>query len=274
MKKNLKYLAKKKDREEKITMLACYDYPTAQWAEEAGVDVILVGDSLGVNLLGYDSPEQVTMDDMLHHFKAVRRAVREAFLIADLPLGSCRNPQKAFEDANCLIDHGADAVKLELFDLRMINYLLDNYIEVCFDMIFPWAKIQLGKPGKNDIDLLVEIIKIAMALQMDGLGLFILTMFPEAAARAATQRLSVPVIGVGSGKYTDGQALIAAEMLGACKPQGSGYYNRCYADFEPRGRKAIQIFVQETLAGKFPSSENSEKLSNSEEEKLLQILEK
>lgn len=273
MKKNLKYLAKKKDREEKITMLACYDYPTALWAEEAGVDIILVGDSVGVKLLGYDSPEQVTMDDILHHFKAVRRAVKEAFLIADLPLGSCRNPAQALEDSSRLLDQGADAIKIELFDIGMITYLLDNYIEVCFDMIFPWAKMQLGKSQDDDSLLLADIIKIAMSLQMDGLGLFVLTMFPEAAAKAATQWLSVPVIGVGSGRYTDGQALIAAEMLGISKAQGSGYYNRRFADFENTGRTAFQNFVRQTMAGRFPSAEHTEKMSEAEIEKFLKALE-
>lgn len=273
MKKNLKYLAKKKDREEKITMLSCYDYPTARWAEAAGVDILLVGDSLGVKVLGYDDPGQVTMDDMLHHFKAVRRAAEDSFLVADLPLSSCRSLQQALDDSNCFLDQGADAIKIEAFDLNLIAHLLDNYVEVCFDLIFPLAKKQYCRDRKDDVDILVEIIKIAMELQKDGLAVFLLTMFPEEAARAATELLSVPVIGVGSGRFTDGQVLIAAEMLGMGNAQGNGYHNKQFADFQQMGTAAMDAFVRETLAGKFPTPGNSTKLTESETEKLLQALE-
>jgi len=272
MLKDLKYLHKKRDREEKITMLSCYDYPTARWAEAVGADIILVGDSLGVNMLGYETPQQVTMNDMVHHFKAVRRAVQECFLIADLPSSSSHDFEKSLDDSKRLLDFGADAIKIETFDLKIIRHLLDNYIEVCFDMIFPLAQQQFGG-AKDDADLLIDIIKMAMELQKDGLALFVLTMFPEEAAKEATELLSVPVIGVGSGRFTGGQGLIAAEMLGICGAHGDGYYNQRFADFERLGRSAMEEFIRATTAGEFPGPANCRKLSESEIEKLTHAFE-
>ncbi len=260
MKKNLKYLMKKKDRDEKITMLSCYDYPTAKWAEEAGVDIILVGDSLGVNLLGYESADQVTVEDMLHHFRAVQRAIKEAYFIVDLPSASLKSPEQALKDSQAFMDCGADAVKIESFDQELIGFLLDNYIEVCLDLVYPLAKQQFAGSDKDEVSLLVELIKLAMELQKDGLGMFMLTMFPQEAAKAATELLSVPVIGVGSGRHTSGQALIGLEMMGMVSAEGHARYIKQLVNVEGLGRRAFAKFIEETEKGIFPSNENCDNL--------------
>ncbi len=260
MKKNLKYLMKKKDRDEKITMLSCYDHPTAKWSEDAGVDIVLVGDSLGVNLLGYENAEQVTMEDMLHHFKAVQRAIKEAYLIVDLPLASLKSPEQALKDSQTFMDSGADAVKIESFDQELIAFLLDNYIEVCLDLIYPFAKEQYSVTEKDESGLLVALIKMAMALQKHGLGIFMLTMFPQEAAKAATELLSVPVIGVGSGKYTNGQALIVTEMIGMVSAKDHARYVKQLVNVEGLSRRALAKFIEDTGTGIFPSDENCDSL--------------
>ncbi|MGD9211434.1 MAG: 3-methyl-2-oxobutanoate hydroxymethyltransferase [Desulfobacteraceae bacterium] len=274
MKKNLKYLQIKKDKNEKITMLACHDAPTAKWAEKAGVDIILVGDSLGVNFLGYNRSEQVTTDDILHHFRAVHRVTKNAYLIVDLPLSSCKNTQHALDDANKLIDYGADAVRIRTFDLRLAKYLLTNYIDICFDVVYPLVKQQFGPSAEDTTNALIEIIKIALELQKDGVAMFLFTLFPEQAAKAATELLTVPTLGVGSGPFTNGQMLIAAEMLGICNISGNGRYNKQYVNMEQLGLTAIQKFVQETQAGGFPMSNNSVSMESSDAISFLNALEK
>src|SRR5919202_2788961 len=113
MKKDRAYLAAKKQAYEPIVMLTCYDYPTALLQEEAGIDVIFVGDSVGTNVLGYTSETEVTMDDMVHHLKAVRRGVREAYLLVDMPYASYDQPEIALKNATTFLDCGAVGVKLE-----------------------------------------------------------------------------------------------------------------------------------------------------------------
>ena len=112
-KKDLAFIHAKKQAGRKITMLTGYDYPTACLEEQAGIDIILVGDSVGTNVLGYASEREVTMEDMVHHLKAVRRGVAQAYLLVDLPYQSYETPQQALANATTLLTHGADAVKLE-----------------------------------------------------------------------------------------------------------------------------------------------------------------
>ncbi len=272
MKKSKQFLIHKKHNHEKITMLSCYDYPTTLWAEEAGVDIILVGDSVGVKMLGYESPEQVTMEDMLHHLKAVYRGLSKAYLIADLPLSSSKSKVKALDDSKRFIDHGADAIKIENFDIKIVEHLLDNQIEVCFDVLYPFVKDHFSKPGQDEIDSLVDVINTLLKLENAGVSLFLLTMFPEEASKIVSEILKSPVIGIGSGKYTDGQVLILAEMLGMVEPFDQGIYNNRYDFFAEKGRRAIKQFVQETVKNEFPTDKNSINLEKIHVEKLNKSL--
>ena len=133
MKKNIAYLQTKKQQKQPITVLTCYDYPTACLQDAAEIDIVFVGDSVGTNILGYKSELEVTMADMLHHLKAVRRGVTNAYLLIDMPYASDRNPKQAIANANLFLDNGADGVKLEggTEKIPIISALTEQDIEVC-----------------------------------------------------------------------------------------------------------------------------------------------
>ena len=214
-------LQSKKERGQKICMLTAYDYPTAALQDEAGLDVILVGDSVGTNVLGYRGPQQVTMDDILHHLRAVRRAVRRAFLLADLPFMSFQpSVETAVKNAGRLVQEGgAEGVKLEggLPVLPQLKAIVDAGIPVVGHLGFtPQSQAREfylfsdrrgtvpkfhGK-GPKGAKALVE-----QALRLEDAGVFslVLEMVTEEAAQAVTERLKIPVIGIGAGRYCDGQ---------------------------------------------------------------------
>src|SRR5262245_14923234 len=133
MNKDLSYLLTKKAQHTPIVMLTCYDYPTAQMEDEAGIDIIFVGDSLGTNVLRYATETEVTLGEMLHHLKAVRRGVQEAYLLVDLPYGSYQTPAMAVENARRLLLHHPDGVKLEggIEQVEVVRALVAQGIEVC-----------------------------------------------------------------------------------------------------------------------------------------------
>jgi 3-methyl-2-oxobutanoate hydroxymethyltransferase len=268
MKKNLQYLTEKKNKKSKITMLSCYDYPTALLAEQAGMDIILVGDSVGTKMLGYKSPNQVTMEDMIHHVKAVRRAVTDSYLMADMPLSSVGTPAQALKDARIFVDHGADGVKIEVFETEIVSLLSENGIEVCVDLIFPF--LQLRDSQKSLGELSADYVKIALNHQQQGAALLVFTMAPEEIAKLATEQLKNPTIGVGSGRYTDGQVLIAPEMLGMGKV--THYYNKLYDNFEERTLKAIETFVNEVINNKFPAESNCRHITEDQIKEVNELM--
>jgi 3-methyl-2-oxobutanoate hydroxymethyltransferase len=258
VKKDTKFLAEKKSRRSKITMLSCYDYPTALLAERAGVDIILVGDSVGTKTLGYKSPNQVTMEDMIHHIKAVRRGITDSYLMGDLPLSSVQSPAQALKDARIFLDHGADGVKIEVFETEIVSVLSENGIEVCVDLIYPF--LQQRDSQKPVVKLLADYVAIALNHQRHGAALLVFTMAPEEIAKLAAEQLKIPAIGVGSGRYTDGQVLITTEMLGMTK--APLYYNKRYDAFEERTLKAMQQFVDEVTNSEFPTEQNSQHIGD------------
>jgi len=260
MKKKLQFLAEKKSKKSKITMLSCYDYPTSLLAEQAGVDIILVGDSVGTKMLGYKSPNQVTMEDMIHHIKAVRRGITNSYLMGDLPLSSVQSPAQALQDARIFLDNGVDGVKIEVFETEIVSLLSENGIEVCVDLIYPFLQQRVSQ--KPAAALLADYVAIAFNQQRHGAALLVFTMAPEEIAKLTTDQLKIPTIGVGSGRYTDGQVLIAAEMLGMSKV--THYYNKLYDTFEERTLRAMQQFVTEVTNNEFPTEHNSRHISENQ----------
>ena len=251
---------------EKIAMLTCYDYPTALWQEDAGVDVIFVGDSVGTNMLGYDHEREVTMDDMIHHLKAVRRGVVRAYLLADLPYESCRTPDVALENALRFVSLGADGVKLEGFRMDVVKALVARGIDT-------WAHLGLN-PQIHDRKGLkartaaaaVELVENSLALQEAGAGFLVLEMIPEEVAGTVTKRLTIPTIGIGAGRFTDGQVLIVADVLGANDLDLKHVAQ--YDDFTARGKKALSRYVADVRRGRFPDRQQVRHLAAKELEQL------
>ncbi|MFC1735714.1 3-methyl-2-oxobutanoate hydroxymethyltransferase [Candidatus Hydrogenedentota bacterium] len=262
MKKTCQYLNDKKQRGEKITMLTCYDYPTAVWEDEAGVDIIFVGDSVGTNVLGYESEREVTMDDMVHHLRAVRRGVSTAYLLCDLPYMTCETPEQALENASLLLSHGADGVKLEGFKPNIVKHLAEHEIEVCAHLgLNPQIHDKAGLKAK-EVDSAIKLIEDSLALEEAGACFIVYEVVPEEVAQEATQRLSIPTIGIGAGRHTDGQVLIVSDMLGI--NAFDLRHSKKFEDFHGRAIKAIEAYVSDVQRGLFPEERHARHLQTFE----------
>jgi 3-methyl-2-oxobutanoate hydroxymethyltransferase len=259
--KDLAYLRAKKQAGAKISMLTCYDYPTARLEEQAGIDIVFVGDSVGTNVLGYASEREVTMADMLHHLRAVRRGVASAFLLADLPAGAYATPELALLNARALIDHGADAVKLEggQEQLAVVRALVAAGIAVCGHL--GYTPQTLSRPGRRAavqgraFEGATALLTAALALERAGVALLVLELVPGPLARLAAARLAMPVIGIGAGPDCDGQVLIVNDLLGLT-PFRLKLAKR-YAEFDALTLAALDAYRREVEAGAFPAAEHT-----------------
>ncbi|HUG76073.1 MAG TPA: 3-methyl-2-oxobutanoate hydroxymethyltransferase, partial [Burkholderiales bacterium] len=199
---------------ERMAMLTAYDYPSARLVAEAGVDLILVGDSLGMVVLGYDSTTPVTMDDMVHHTRAARRGAPEAFLIADLPFLSYGTFEQALENsARLMKDAGADSVKLEggVEVAPIVQALVRAGVPVLGHVgLTPQTASSLGGyklQGKDEVNAR-RILEGALALDAAGCWGVVLELVPAQLARLVTERIAIPTIGIGAGPNCDGQVLV------------------------------------------------------------------
>jgi 3-methyl-2-oxobutanoate hydroxymethyltransferase len=239
---------------QKITMITCYDYPSARVFDQSEVDIIFVGDSVGTNVLGYRSELEVTMADMIHHLKAVRRGVTRKTLMVDLPYATYRSKNEALENAKALIGKGADIVKLEggAETAPIVEALVGGGINVCGHLGF---QPQVMKSDKRAVfgSLAGEAEKIyrdAQALEAAGVRYVVLECVPEMVAKIVTEAISVPTIGIGSGKYCSGQVLVSTDLL--------GWYDmpyrfvKRYENFAQRAVEAVNRFVTEVQSRKYP----------------------
>lgn len=266
MAKNSEYFLNKKQKQEKITMLTCYDYPTACLEEQAGIDIILVGDSLGTNVLGYESETEVTLADMIHHLKAVRRGVSEAYILVDLPFGTYDNPQIALTSARKLIENGADGVKLEGFKPEIITHLVNHQIQVCGHLgLLPQTQTKKSLQGKT-FEAAKILIENSLDLEKSGVFLLLFELIPAELGKIITQQLTIPTIGIGAGKYTDGQVLVVNDILGIT-PRKLSIFKK-YSDFHSLAWQAINTYKQEVENNIFPAQENSRNMDKEELHKL------
>lgn len=211
----------KKCEGKKITMLTAYDYPMAKLVDEALIDVILVGDSLGMVVLGYDSTVPVTMDEMIHHSKAVRRGTKCAFLIGDMPFMSYQvSKEEAVRNAGRFMkEAGCDAVKLEGGDevLDVTMAIVDVGIPVLGHLgLTPQTISKLGgyKIQGKDAKAAKRILEQALKLEAAGCFAIVLECVPDKVAKLITEKLMIPTIGIGAGPYCDGQVLVTNDMVG------------------------------------------------------------
>lgn len=273
MRKTVPDFFKMKDEHERIAMLTSYDYPTAHWAEEANVDMILVGDSLGMVVLGYDTTVPVTMDDMLHHTKAVRRGAPQTFVVTDMPFMSYPTIDIALSNAGRLIkEGGADAVKLEGGEgyVPIIKALTQAGIPVVGHIgLTPQTASQLGgfKVQGRDFESAKQLMRDAHALEEAGVMAITLEAIPAEVARRITQEVNVPTIGIGAGKECDGQVLVIHDMLSMFdrfKPK----FVKTYGNVKPIAVEGIRQYVTEVKEQRFPGSEHEFSISEEVIEKL------
>jgi 3-methyl-2-oxobutanoate hydroxymethyltransferase len=256
-------LLQKKKRKEKIVMLTAYDYPLARLVEEAGVDMILIGDSGGMVKLGYPSTIPVTMEEMLMMVKAVRRGAPKTFLIADLPFLSYQvSHQQAIRNAGRLIkEGGADAVKLEggvrmagaVRAITAAGIVVQGHIGLT-----PQNVTQIGgyrAQGKT-FEKAKALIDDALALEEAGIFSLILEAVPVRLANFITDKIEVPTIGTGSGAGCDGQNLITPDLLGYYDVFCPKYVKR-YADVNAVAGEALKRYKEEVSAGAFPGEEHT-----------------
>lgn len=270
MKKNVQYLLGKKQNQQKIIALTCYDYTTAMLQDKAGVDVIFVGDSVGTNVLGYEDETQVTMDDIVHHLKAVRRGVKESFILADLPHLSYQTPEQALENSKRLISHGADCVKLEGLQENVVKCLIEHNIPVCGHLgLLPQSQQKKAVQGKT-FDQAKEIITAAEKLEKLGIFMLVLELIPEELAQVVTKKLNIPTIGIGSGRCTDGQVLIVNDILGIT-PRKFRLAKK-YQDFQTLTLDAIEKYSRDIEKNAFPAEENLRHMPETELNELNQWL--
>ncbi len=247
----------------KVAMLTAYDFPTARIAEEAGVDVVLVGDSVAMTKLGYESTLPVTMDEMLHHVKAVKRGLSRALLVADMPYLSYELDAKeaARHAGRFLKEGGAHAVKLEggLDVAPIVKELVKVNVPVFGHVgLTPQAVHRLGGyrvQGRRPEDA-ERIATEERVLEGAGCCAIVLECVPAELAREITRRVQIPTIGIGAGPHCDGQVLVSDDMLGLTEGGPTKFVKR-YADLRGQAVKAFSDYCREVRDGDFPGPEHS-----------------
>ncbi len=254
---------KLKQENKKITMLTAYDFTTAKLIDESGIDTILVGDSLGMTMLGYESTIKVTMDDMLHHTKAVTRACKRAFVIADMPYMSYHiDAKEAVYNASRLIkEAGANAIKLEGGQefVDTIKAIIKAQIPVVGHLgLTPQSINVLGGykvQGKKDDDK-KRLIEDALALQEAGVVAIVLECIPSDLAKDISNKLEIPTIGIGAGKDCDGQVLVIQDMLGLYSEFVPKFVKQ-YKKLGDEYKNGIKDYIEEVRKGEFPKKEHT-----------------
>lgn len=262
MKKTMAHLHEKKNNGQKIVMLTCYDYRTAVLQEQAGVDVIFVGDSVGTNVLGYSRETEVTLDEILYHLKMVRRGVHDAYLLADMPYQTYEEPEMALMTAKKLLAQGADGVKLEGMQAPVIELLHEHGIEVWAHLGYnPQFHENVAAQGKTFEDAAV-LVEGALELQRAGACMLVLELIPEELADIVTKRLSIPTIGIAAGRHTDGQVLIVHDMLGM-NPQKLRHV-KPYFNYNEQALQAFHAYAEEVRQCQFPEEAHVRHMKESE----------
>lgn len=260
--------------ERKITMLTAYDYPLASLVDRAGMDMILVGDSLANVVLGLDSTTKVGMFEMIHHAKAVVRAVKHALVIGDMPYESYQvNPEESVKNAKRFIDEAkCDAVKLEWFDrcLEVTEEIIKAGISVMGHIgLTPQTADKLGgfKVQGKDAEHARRLIEQALALEKLGCFSIVLECVPDKIAEMITQKIKIPTIGIGAGINCDGQVLVTHDSLGLFE-RFTPKFAKKYINLSPMILQALIDYKEEVIAKKFPAKEHSFTIKEEELKKL------
>ena len=262
MRSSLTTLNKLRAQGEKLAMLTCYDATFATLLEAQGIDILLVGDSLGMVLQGFDSTLPVSLDDMVYHTTCVARGAKQAFIIADMPFGTFQiSPEKTFAHAARLMAAGAQMVKLEggAAMLSTVKFLTERGIPVCAHIgLTPQSVHQLGgyRVQGKDTQAAQTLLADAIALQNAGAGMMVLEAVPAALAAEITAQLNIATIGIGAGVNCAGQVLVLHDMLGIY-PGKKARFVKDFMSGSSSIAEAITRYVAEVKSGAFPSPEHS-----------------
>lgn len=266
---------KMKNEKKKISMLTAYDYPMAKLIDESGIDCILVGDSLGTAVLGYDDTTQVTMEDMVHHSKAVSRGVKRALVVTDMPFLSYHMGQnKSVYNAGRLVQEGnAQAVKLEGGEeiIDDVKAIIKAGIPVMGHLgLTPQSIHKLGGyfvQGKTE-EQAKRLINDAIALEKAGVFAIVLECIPVELSKIITSKLSIPIIGIGAGVECDGQVLVSYDMIGLFQGRTPKFVKQ-YSDLSSLIKESVTKYVQDVKYGTFPREEQT---IHAEDERLFNNL--
>lgn len=252
----------KKQNREQITCLTAYDYASARLLDEAGIDLILVGDSLGMVMLGYENTLPVTVEEMLHHTRAVRRGVKRAFLVADMPFASYHvSGDEAIRNAARFIKDGAEAVKIEGGEKRaqLVERLVDAEIPVVGHIgLTPQSLHAMGgyKVQGKSLKAVEQLVHDALALERCGACCVVLEGMPREVAALITHEIEIPTIGIGAGPDCDGQILVFHDLLGLTFAPPAKFVRR-YADIGSIITRAVEAYKDDVKAGGYPADSES-----------------
>jgi 3-methyl-2-oxobutanoate hydroxymethyltransferase len=254
-------LAEMKRQGKLISALTAYDYATSRLVDEAGIDMILVGDSLAQVILGHDNTLSVTVDEMLHHARAVRRAVRRALVVADMPFGSYHGPiaEGVANAIRFVKEAGAEAVKIEGPRSALVEALTDAEIPVVAHLgLTPQSVHRMGgyRVQARSVDTILRLKSDAHSLADAGAGALVLEGVPREVAAAITSELSIPTIGIGAGPACDGQILVFHDLVNMTFAPPAKFVRR-YADASALIRTAVEHYREDVERRAFPSDQES-----------------
>ena len=279
-KKSILDFAVMKEKGEKVTWITAYDFPTANLAEQAGIDMILVGDSVGMVVYGYPGTLPVTMNQIMYHTEAVRRGAPNTFIVGDMPfLSYHKSVADAIENAGRFYkEANVDAVKLEGGKrvAPQIRGIADSGMVVIGHIgLTPQSSAQLGgfKAQGNTAEAAMLLLEDAKAVEEAGATILLVEGVPPETGKLITETLKIPVYGIGAGPDCDGQLLIVSDMLGIFEVFTPKFVKK-YADLAGAMRQAFQDYIKDIHEGKFPSQEHYYKMKAGEMEKLTELLKK
>jgi 3-methyl-2-oxobutanoate hydroxymethyltransferase len=272
--KNIFDFFEMKHNKEQVAWITAYDFPTASLVEQAGIDMILVGDSVGMVVYGYSGTLPVTMDQMIHHAEAVRRGAPGVFVVGDMPFLSY---QKSVEDAitnagRFYKDAGVDAIKLEggkRVTPQVRGIVESGMVVIGHIGLTPQSSAQLGgfKAQGNTAEAAMALLEDARAVEAAGASMLLVEGVPPQAGRLITETLDIPVLSIGAGPYCDGQLLIVSDILGMFEVFTPKFVKK-YANLAEMMRQAFKEYAREVREGKFPTEDHCYKMKAGETEKL------
>lgn len=256
MKLSIKQIKERKASGRPLAMLTAYDAQIALLLEQAGVDLLLVGDTLGMVFQGRDTTRVVTLDQMAYHVSVVSHGARDTFIVGDLPYGSYDSPELAVASGRRLMDAGANAVKLEGSPEGIVAQLVDAGVPVMGHLgLQPQTAESFRVRGKRGEEA-DAILEEALLVEEAGAFSLVLESVPESLARRISERISIPTIGIGAGKYCDGQVLVINDLLGLSTMHQPKFVKH-YAELAVTVREAAQSYVREVQSRSFPDPEHT-----------------